>query len=188
MRPVQRAEIVDYATYEDGRDAFRARVLEAKRTRRVHLGEHLTLLFENPLTVRYQVQEMMRIERMVREADVRHEIDTYNELLGGEGELGCTLLIEIDDAAERAVKLREWYGLPEHVYLLLADGTRVRARVDERQRDDERISSVHYLRFDVRGQVPVAVGCDLAALTVETRLDDEQRRALAADLGPDAPR
>jgi len=188
MRPVERREIVDFATYEDGREALRARVLEAKRVRRIHVGDVLTFLFENPLTVRYQVQEMMRVERIVREADIQHELDTYNELLGRAGELGCTLLIEIDDAAERAVKLREWYGLPEHLYLLLADGTRVRPQVDARQRDEERISSVHYLRFDVRGQVPVAVGCDLPGLTVETRLNDEQRRALAADLGPDAPR
>jgi hypothetical protein len=188
MRPVERHEIVDYATYEDGREALRARVLEAKRVRRIHVGEYLTFLFENPLTVRYQVQEMMRVERIVREADIQHELATYNELLGRDGELGCTLLIEIDDAAARAVKLREWFGLPGRVYLLLPDGSRIRAQVDERQRDEERISSVHYLRFDVRGQVPVAVGCDLPALTVEARLDDEQRRALAADLGPDAPR
>lgn len=188
MRPIERREIVDFQTYEDGREALRARVLEAKRVRRVHLADVLTFLFENPLTVRYQIQEMMRVERIVREADVQHEIDTYNELLGRDGELGCTLLVEIEDKAERAQKLREWYGLPEHLYLLLPDGTRVRPRVDERQRDEERISSVHYLRFDVHGQAPVAVGCDLPALTAETRLDDEQRRALAVDLGPDAPR
>jgi len=72
MRRVERAEIVDYATYEDGREAFRARVLEAKRPRRVHLGEHLTLLFENPLTVRYQIQEMMRIERIVKPQEIAH--------------------------------------------------------------------------------------------------------------------
>jgi len=88
MRPIARDEIVDYATYEDGREAFRARVLTAKHPRRVHLGEYLTLLFENPLTVRYQIQEMIRVERIVREAAVRHEIDTFNELLGGVGELG----------------------------------------------------------------------------------------------------
>src|SRR5207244_10854857 len=64
----------------------------------------------------------------------------------------CTLLIEIDDAAERAVKLRAWLDLPEHLYLVLPDGRRVRPRVDERQRDGERISSVHYLTFDVGGQ------------------------------------
>ena len=82
MRPVTRAEIVDYATYEDRRDAFRQEVLAAKEPRRVHVGDVFTLLFENQLTVRYQVQEMMRVERIVREADIQHEIDTYNELHG----------------------------------------------------------------------------------------------------------
>ena len=183
MRAVAREEIVDYATYEDGREAFRDRVLAAKRVRRVHLGEYLTLLFENTSTVRYQIQEMIRVERIVREADIRHEIETYNELLGGEGELGCTLMIEIDDPAERAVKLREWFGLPEHLYLVLPDGRRVRPRVDERQRDEERISSVHYLKFAVGGEAPVAAGCDLPQLVVESRLTDEQRGALAEDLG-----
>lgn len=183
MRQVAREEIVDYATYEDGREAFRDRVLAAKRVRRVHLGEYLTLLFENALTVRYQIQEMIRVERIVREADIRHEIETYNELLGADGELGCTLMIEIDDPAERAVKLRAWFGLPEHLYLVLPDGRRVRPRVDERQRDDERISSVHYLKFAVGREAPVAAGCDLPGLVVEARLTDEQRRALAGDLG-----
>jgi hypothetical protein len=109
-------------------------VLVAKEVRRVHLGEHFTLLFENRLTVRYQIQEMMRVERIVREADVQHEIDTYNELLGGPGELGCTLLIEIDDADERAAKLAKWHGLPARFYLALPDGRRVYARMDAARR------------------------------------------------------
>ena len=99
MKPVERSEIVDYATYEDTRDEFRAGVIEAKAPRRVHIGQYLTLLFENHLTIRYQIQEMIRAERMVRESDIQHEIHTYNELLGSAGEFGCTLLIEIDDAA-----------------------------------------------------------------------------------------
>ena len=188
MSPVHRSEILPLGEYEAVRPHFRARVVEEKKTRRVFVGEHVTAVFENHDSVLFQVQEMLRTERITAEAGVQHEIDTYNELLGGEGELGCTLLIEIDDAAERAVKLRNWYGVPEHLYLRVADGTRVRPRVDERQRDDERISSVHYLRFDVHGQVPVAAGCDLPALTLETPLDPAQRHALAEDLGPDAPR
>jgi len=180
-----RTELLDYQTYEEIRPAFREEVMAAKAARRIHVGPHVTFLFENTLTIRYQIQEMIRVERIVREAAVRHEIDTFNELLGGVGELGCTLLIEIDDAAERAVKLRAWLDLPEHLYLVLADGRRVRPRVDERQRDGERISSVHYLKFDVGGQEPVAAGCDLPGLVLETPLTDEQRRALAEDLGPD---
>lgn len=182
MKPVERGEIIDYATYEEQRDALRAEAMAAKALRRVHIGEYLTLLFENHLTMRYQIQEMVRTERMVKEADIQHEIDTYNELLGGEGELGCTLLIEIEDPAVRNVKLKEWWNLPEKIYLLLEDGTRVPATFDERQRGDDRVSSVQYLKFDTGGHVPIAAGVDLPGLQVETRLSDEPRQALAEDL------
>ena len=89
-------------TYDDSREAYRAaRSWRSRRRGAIHVGQHLTFLFENTDTIRYQVQEMMRAERIVREADIQHELDTYNELLGGAGELGCCLLIEIDDRAER---------------------------------------------------------------------------------------
>src|SRR5438067_322632 len=127
MKQVQRSEIVDYATYEDQRSQFRAQVLNAKAARRVHIGDHLTLLFENDMTVRYQIQEMMRAERIVRESDILHEINTYNALLGKAGELGCTLLIEIEDAKSRDQKLQDWWHLPERLYASLADGTRIPA-------------------------------------------------------------
>src|SRR2546430_2122060 len=150
---IKRTEIVDYVTYEDIRARFRAEVIKAKDLRRVHIGEYLTLLFENHLTMRYQIQEMVRAERIVKESDIRHEIETYNEVLGGAGEFGCTLLIEIDDPAVRDVKLKEWWRLPEKMYLLLEDGTRVWATFDERQRGDDRVSSVQYMKFDTVGRV-----------------------------------
>jgi hypothetical protein len=174
------------AAYEASREEIRAGVLEAKRRRRVHVAGVLTFLFENPATVRYQIQEMVRAERMTREADVQHEIETYNELLGGEGELGCSLLIEIPEAEERDRKLREWLRLPAHLYVSLEDGTKVRPTFDPRQVGTDRLSSVQYLKFDVRGRVPVAVGSDLPQLHGETALDAEQRAALAADLASDA--
>lgn len=182
MKPVERSEILDYITYEEGREGFRDRVMAAKAQRRVHVGENLTLLFENPLTVRYQIQEMIRTERIVREADIQHEIATYNELLGGDGELGCTLLIEIDDPALRDELLRKWWRLPERVYLLLEGGRRVWARFDERQRGEGRLSSVQYLKFDTRGEVPVAAGVEIEELKVETPLTAEQIEALREDL------
>jgi hypothetical protein len=182
VKPVERNEIIDYVTYEEQRDAYRKKVMEAKAPRRVHIGEYLTLLFENHLTMQYQIQEMVRTERMVKEADIQHEIDTYNELLGAEGELGCTLLIEIDDPAIRNVKLKEWWHLPERLYLLLEDGTRVRASFDERQRGGERLSSVQYMKFNTGGRVPIAAGVDLPELQAETGLTEEQREALREDL------
>ena len=182
MKPVARSEIVDYVTYDDVRPRLREDVLAAKARRRIHVGAHLTFLFENALTVRYQIQEMMRVERLVREADIVHELATYNELLGGDGELGATLLIEIDEPADRAVRLREWRALPEHVYATLDDRSQVRAVFDLAQVGDDRLSSVQYLKFPVGGRVPVALGVDLPVLRLETKLSDDQRAALADDL------
>jgi Protein of unknown function (DUF3501) len=182
VKPVERGEILDYVTYQEGRDAFREEIFAVKSERRVHVGEYLTLLFENHLTVRYQIQEMIRAERIVKEADIQHEIDTYNEVLGGDGEFGCTLLIEIDDPAVREVKLKEWWRLPEKIYLRLEDGTRVWATFDERQRGDDRVSSVQYMKFNTGGRVPVAAGVDLPELQVEAGLTGQQREALRKDL------
>jgi hypothetical protein len=182
VKPVERNEIFDYVTYGEGRDAFREKIFAVKAPRRVHIGEHLTLLFENHLTMLYQIQEMIRTERMVKEADIQHEIDTYNEVLGGDGEFGCTLLIEIDEPAVRDVKLKEWWQLPEKMYLLLEDGTRVWATFDERQRGDDRVSSVQYMKFNTGGRVPVAAGVDLPGLHAEATLTEQQREALTKDL------
>lgn len=184
MKPVERSEIVDYQTYEDLRDEMRAKVMKEKEERRIHLGPHLTFLFENRATIRYQVQEMMRAERIVREADIQHELDTYNELLGGPGELGCTLLIEIDDPRLRAEKLARWPELPKHLFARLEDGSVVRASYDERQVGESRLSSVQYLKFDVRGKAPVGLGCDHPdpELRAETTLSEAQRAALRRDL------
>lgn len=182
MTKVERSEIVDYQTYEETRDSFRARVLSTKACRRIHVGNCFTFLFENALTMRYQIQEMIRTERIVRERDILHEIETYNGLLGDSGQLSCTLLIEIDDREERGEKLRHWLALPEHVYVRMDDGTKIRPLFDESQRGDDRISSVQYLKFSVGDRIPVAVGIDLPGLEHETSLTEEQRAALAQDL------
>lgn len=182
MKRVQREELVDYQTYQEGRSASRQKAMADKAVRRIHVGPMLTFLFENADTVRYQIQEMMLAERLVKEADIRHELETYNELLGGPGELGASLLIEIEDPAERDQKLRALLGLPEHLYAKLEDGTRVRPRFDARQVGDERLSSVHYLVFPTGGRVPVALGADHPALKIEAALTPEARAALARDL------
>ena len=182
MRTVQRSEIVDYQTYEETSGIFRMEVLGAKSRRRVTLGDYFTFLFENPLTIRYQVQEMMRAEKIVREKDISHELETYNNLLGGVGELGATLLIEIDDPEVRDSKLREWFSLPEHIYVLMEDGAKVHAVFDPSQRGRDRLSSVQYLKFPVKGRAPVALGVDHPAIRVETELTADQRAALAEDL------
>jgi hypothetical protein len=185
MRPVSREEIVDYVTYAEGRSGFRSEVMRVKQPRRIHLGEHVTLLFENRMTVRYQVQEMMRTEQIVKEKDILHELSTYNELLGGPGELGATLLIEIDDPAERASKLSAWRDLMDHLRVRLPDGTLVPVIYDRRQVGEERLSSVQYVKFATGGQIPVALLSDHPQYRAETVLSAEQRTALAEDLRAD---
>jgi hypothetical protein len=182
MRKVARAELLDYQTYSDRRDEIRQQVIEVKRVRRVHVGQYLTFLFENADTIRYQVQEMMRAERIARESDIEHELTTYNGLLGDEGELGCCLLVEIDDKAVRERLLRAWLDLPERLYLRCTDGTLVRATHEPAQVGEEKISSVQYLKFKLGARLPAALGCDRPDIAAETALTDEQRAALTADL------
>ena len=185
MKKVTREEIVDFITYGDLRDDMRAKVLEIKRERRYHAGEHLTFLFENADTVLYQIQEMMRIENIVRESDILHELETYNEVLGGPGELGCTLLIEIDDPAKRDVLLRRWIKMMEHIFVEVEGGQKVYCSFDHRQVGEERLSSVQYIKFDSGGRVPLAVGCDLESCDVKVLLTEQERGALGHDLASD---
>ena len=178
---IDRSEILSFEEYEPRRESIRAHAMAEKLPRRIHLGE-LTFLFENAVTMRYQVQEMVRAERMRKPEDIQHEVDTYNEILGAAGELGCSLLIEIADPRERDQKLRAWMGLPEHLYVKLEDGRKVRPMYDRRQVGQDRLSSVQYLKFPVGGATPVALGCDLPAIAGEVALTAEQRQALESDL------
>ena len=145
MKPVELSEIKRIAEYDVEREALRPRMMELKGRRRIRVGEHLTFLFENRDTVRYQVQEMMRIERIVKPTDIQHELDTYNELVPAKGELCATLLIDYETPAERDVHLKSLLGLDKHIWIE-AGGERSPAIFDNRQIGDTRISSVQYLK------------------------------------------
>ena len=132
MKRVERSEILDYVTYGEQRGAIRDSALRAKSVRRILVGEYFTFLFENHETVLYQVQEMMRIEHIVKEDDIQHELDTYNELIHPAGTVGCTLLVGIDDEELRDQKLREWMGLNDHIYAKLPNGSLARPTWDPR--------------------------------------------------------
>jgi hypothetical protein len=193
MRKLTVEDIVDLRAYERERVEFRQRIIELKRTRRVALGPILTVLFENTETMRWQVQEMSRAERMLRDEQIAHEVETYNELIPDAGELSGTLFLELtsDDA------LREW--LPKlvriefHVGFELPDGSRVMGRPsdadEERLTRDDTTAAVHYLRFtfapeQVAGfeKGPVKVVVDHPEYEHETTLDETQHASLAADL------
>jgi hypothetical protein len=182
MASVARKDILDFESYGDRRPSIRASAMAAKDLRRVRLGGHLCFLFENVETLRYQVLEMVRVEKLVRESDIQHDLDTYNALLGGPGELGCTLLIEITDEAERAMLLRRWRDLPRHLFMICADGSRVPAQFDGEQMTEDKLSSVQFLKFNLGGRAPAALGSDLPGLEARTELTGATLEALLADL------
>jgi hypothetical protein len=185
MQKVQRAQILDLASYEHIRADVRATISDVQRPRRISVGAQLVFMFENTRTVWYQVQELLRAERIDQEAAIQREIDTCNARLGDSGQLGCCLLVAIDDADARERRLREWLALPAHVYLRCAGGATVRATVDHAQHqaaDAHRIAAVQYLRFHVDDWQPIAIGCDLPGLEAETTLSEAQRDALERDL------
>ncbi len=146
MKLVERGEILGLAEYETVRERFRARVIAEKKLRRVHLGPKATAVFENHDTMLMQVQEMLRTERITRPAAVQHEIDTYNEIVPGPGELSATVMIEIVDKEERDAFLQAALGFEKHVRLVVA-GERVPARPIDRGAPEGRTTAVHYLKF-----------------------------------------
>lgn len=146
MKPIDLSEIRNIAEYERERKSWRPQIMALKDRRRIRVGDHMTFLFENRETVRYQIQEMMRIERIVEPEAIQHEVDTYNDLIPGHNELSASLLIEYESPAERNVRLRELLGLEHHVWLEVA-GRRVKARFDTRQISSDRLSSVQYIKF-----------------------------------------
>src|SRR5215469_6484695 len=115
MKPIERGEVLGLADYETIRPHFRARVIEEKKRRRLSVGPRATALFENRDTVLLQIQEMLRTERITREAAILHEIETYNDFIPNDDELSCTLMIEIDDKDERERFLESARGLEEAV-------------------------------------------------------------------------
>jgi Protein of unknown function (DUF3501) len=150
MKAVQRSQILPYEQYEKLRPLLRPLFIAEKNRRRLAVGEHLTLIFENAQTVWYQVQEMLRTEHITAEEGIEHELDTYNELLPGPNELAATLLIEFTDTAQRDENLRKLVGLENHLFLVIGE-RRQKARVDLRQVSTDRVSSVQFLRFSLGG-------------------------------------
>ena len=147
MKPIHRGEVLGLAEYEKIREQFRARVIGEKRARRVQVGPKASTVFENRDTVLLQIQEMLRTERITRAAAVDHEIQTYNELLPGQNELSCTLMIEIPDKAERDAFLASAKGFEKHVWIA-AGSQRILARSIDRGGDlEDRTTAVHYLKF-----------------------------------------
>ncbi len=194
MKAVTLSEVKNIADYEAIRPDFRSRVIAEKERRRLTVGAVFTFLFENHLTVLYQVQEMMRTERIVKEEAIQYEIETYNELIPETGSLGATLMIEFTDPEVRAVELVRLVGIENHIKLVVGDLPPIPGRLDDRQMNDKKISSVQYILFrleDVHRKEWKTVGdagkirieVDHPHYTHQAPLPPTMVGALAEDLG-----
>ena len=180
MKPIERGEVLGLAEYETIRPHFRARVIDEKKRRRVSLGKNATALFENRDTVLLQIQEMLRTERITREAAIQHEIDTYNEFIPGERELSCTVMLEIDDKDERDALLVKAKGI-EDAFAVVVDGERATGHTTPDRLLPDRASAVIYLKMKLSEAAAAAV---LAAArgeahTIELEVDHAAYRARA---------
>lgn len=193
MPRVTRDSLLTLEAYAKERPAFRARALAHKRARTVHLGEHVTLLFEDEITVRYQIQEMLRIEKMFEEAGIQDELDVYNPLIPDGSNLKATMLIEYEDADARQEALARLKGIEARVWLKVGELPAVHAIADEdlKRENEQKTSAVHFLRFELappmvagfKSGADVAIGIDHPAYRARiASLADPVHAALRADL------
>lgn len=192
MRKVQLDEIMPLGAYDAVRDTFRNRMIAHKKARRLFVGPEMTFVFEDHDSVLLQVQEMLRAERISDPTAVRHEVDTYNELVPPDGALLATLMIEVPDPDTRERRRREYLGLDSAVSLAVGPHT-VRARFAPEGLYEDRIAVVQYLRFDLPSDgrallldpnAKVTLRVEHARYSYATELSDATRRSLANDLDP----
>ena len=188
-----REDLFSLEQYAEKRAEFRVRVLEHKKTRKVTIGEHLSLYFEDRLTMHYQIQEMLRIEKIFEADAIQEELDAYNPLIPDGSNIKATVMVEFGDVEERRQALTELVGIEDHVWVQAGNHDRVYAISDEdlERSDADKTSAVHFSRFefssdmvsDLQSGASLAMGCDHPRyLYTIDALDDATRTSLLADL------
>jgi len=192
MPKIERGSLLTLEAYARERPAFRARVIEHKKLRTVALGDHLTLIFEDELTIRYQIQEMLRIERIFEDEGIRGELEAYNPLVPDGANWKATMMIEYPDVAERQRALARLKGIEDRVWVQVGEGARVFAIADEdlERETEEKTSAVHFLRFELdpaaraalAAGAGLAIGVDHPQYQARVAVSPAVRAALATDL------
>ncbi len=167
---ISRESLMTLEAYSKQRPEFRKQVMEHKKHRTVHLGNHVTLLFEDEMTLRYQVQEMLRIEKIFEEDGIQSELDAYNPLCPDGSNFKATMLIEYSNVADRKAALAKLIGIEDRLFVQVEGKGRVYAIADEDldRENDEKTSAVHFVRFELtpemkaalKGGAQMMVGCD----------------------------
>jgi len=189
---IKRDSLLSLEAYARQRPQFRARVMEHKKRRSVHVGEHVTLQFEDELLIRYQIQEMLRIERIFEEEGIQGELDAYNPLVPDGGNWKATMFIEYPDVGERRRMLARLKGIEAKTWVQAEGGERVYAIADEdlERENEEKTAAVHFVRFELpramreslRRGARLTIGVDHPAYRATVEVSPEQRASLLEDL------
>ena len=193
MQKLTRDDLFSLEQYAEARPAFREKVLAHKRNRRLALGTNAALYFEDRLTMQYQVQEMLRIERIFEADGINEELDAYNPLIPDGSNWKATFMVEFPEVEERRAMLTQLRGIEDRIYVHVADFDRVYAIADEDldRSDDDKTSAVHFLRFELPAEQVAALkdgaslvaGIDHENYRVEVSpVGDNVRESLVADL------
>jgi len=192
MHALSPSDLLSLEQYARERTDFRTRVLAHKRDRKVRIGEHVTLLFEDRLTIQYQIQEMLRAEKIFEPEGIAEELDAYNPLIPDGSNLKCTMLIEYDDVEVRKRELLRLRNIEHEVQLVVEGHAPVKAIADEDlpRSNDEKTAAVHFLRFeldaaaagDFKRGATATFRIEHANYRAEAHLTEAQQKALAADL------
>jgi len=193
MEKLTRQDLFSLEQYSEKREEFRARVMEHKHHRVVHLGPNATLYFEDRLTMQYQIQEMLRVERIFESEGIEEELGAYNPLIPDGGNWKATFMIEVPDEEERRQKLALWKGIEDMVWVQVAGLEPVFAIADEdmERENEEKTSAVHFMRFELTPEMAAAakngaaisMGVKHSLYTHEVdAIADATRQSLVADL------
>jgi hypothetical protein len=192
MPRIDRASLMTLETYARERTQFRAKVMAHKKNRRVQLGDDLTLIFEDELTIRYQVQEMLHAERIFEEQGIQEELDTYNPLVPDGGNLKAIMMLDYQDPEERREWLARLIGIEDKAWIRVEGHERIWAIADEDldRENEQKTSAVHFLRFELSEDMAqalkkgagLAIGVDHPRYTAAVEAPPAVREALAKDL------
>ena len=188
---IQKSDLLNIIDYEKQRDTYRSELIDYKKNRRFKLGPNILITFENSKTMKFQIQEMMRAERMVHDSQIEEELNVYNPLIPSGDELSATLFIEITDPEKIRPVLDSFIGLTEGVNVFFEiDGEKVVAEFEEGREKEDNISSVHYIRFPfteeqknnfVNDSSSISINIDYGEYTHSIALDDNMKNSLADD-------
>lgn len=192
MAHLNRTDLYSLEKYSEIRAEFRKKVIAHKKNRRVELGEHVVLLFEDRLIIQYQIQEMLKAEKIFDAAGIEEELEAYNPLIPDGSNWKATMMIQYEDVDERRKMLADLIGIEDKAYVMVDGFDKVYAIADEDLSRDTatKTSAVHFLRFELDERMTTAIkqgsavtaGVEHQHYTVSTRLADNIRESLATDL------